>query len=325
MSSRPVTISVIVPCYNGGAFLEATLRSALAQTFPAIEIIVIDDGSTDESAVIAERAGAGAPVRVIRQHNQGESVARNRGIAEARGTHVLFLDADDLLAPEALDRLSAAIDGQPRAVALMGAAWFSDDPLRPTGIKPAAQSAFLPGIIEGNFAPPHAWLTPLELVRRVGGFHESVRWFEDWDLWWRIGVIGPPLHSVDYIGALYRQHAGSQLATTKMTDRTRGHAQLMERMATAFLEDGSLIQRHGGPLFWNCWAALTRARTHNVPWSDLDGLMRNMRQVLRLHPAELAGSWTARAMWLLGARAAVGLDRIVRRPTSEGPNSSPTI
>ena len=99
------TVSVIIPCYNGHDFLAETLDSALAQTHAPLEIIVIDDGSTDDSAEIA--ASYGSPVRVIQQSNQGESVARNRGIEEARGTWVAFLDADDLWRP---DKLTAQLN-----------------------------------------------------------------------------------------------------------------------------------------------------------------------------------------------------------------------
>ena len=92
--SRHSHVSVVIPCYNGAQFLRETLESALAQTHPPLEVIVIDDGSTDDSAVIAESFGE--PIRVIRQENQGESVARNRGIDEAKGEWIAFLDADDL-------------------------------------------------------------------------------------------------------------------------------------------------------------------------------------------------------------------------------------
>jgi glycosyltransferase involved in cell wall biosynthesis len=103
------TVSVVIPCYNGGRFLRETLESVLQQTHPALEVIVVDDGSTDDSAAIAESYGP--PVRVIRQQNQGESVARNRGIDEARGEWVAFLDADDVWISEKLERqLAAATD-----------------------------------------------------------------------------------------------------------------------------------------------------------------------------------------------------------------------
>lgn len=97
---RP-TISVVIPCYNAEVFIEEAIRSALDQTFPPKEVIVIDDGSTDASAVIA--ASISPLVRVISQENQGESVARNRGFEEVKGDWIAFLDADDLWEPTKLE------------------------------------------------------------------------------------------------------------------------------------------------------------------------------------------------------------------------------
>lgn len=97
---RP-TISVVIPCYNAEAFIEETIRSALNQTTPPGEILVINDGSTDDSAAIA--ASISPKVRVISQENQGESVARNRGFEEAKGDWIAFLDADDLWEPTKLE------------------------------------------------------------------------------------------------------------------------------------------------------------------------------------------------------------------------------
>ena len=102
------TVSVVIPCYNGADFIRETLDSVLTQTVAPIEVLVVDDGSTDESAEIAESYGH--PVRVIRQTNQGESVARNRGIDEARGDWIAFVDADDLWAPNKLERQLEAIE-----------------------------------------------------------------------------------------------------------------------------------------------------------------------------------------------------------------------
>src|SRR5262245_20179101 len=105
------SVSVVIPCYNAGRFLKETLESILAQTRPALEVIVVDDGSTDDSAAVA--GAFGPPVRVLRQSNQGESVARNRGLDEARGDWVAFLDADDVWAPDKLERQLAAVEGSP--------------------------------------------------------------------------------------------------------------------------------------------------------------------------------------------------------------------
>ncbi len=92
------TVSVVIPCFNAGRFLRAAIDSALGQTVPPLEVIVIDDGSTDDSAAIAESFGS--PVHVIRQRNHGESHARNRGIEFARGDWIALLDADDVWTPE---------------------------------------------------------------------------------------------------------------------------------------------------------------------------------------------------------------------------------
>ena len=114
MPAPAPTVSVVIPCYNGAAFLRETLDSVLAQTHAPLEVIVVDDGSTDDSAAIAESYGP--PVRVIRQRNQGESVARNRGIDEARGDWIAFIDSDDVWKPGKLERQLAA--AQPDVVCL---------------------------------------------------------------------------------------------------------------------------------------------------------------------------------------------------------------
>lgn len=105
------TVSVVIPCYNAAPFLRETIDSVLNQTRPASEVIVVDDGSTDDSAAIA--ASYGPPVRVIRQENQGESVARNRGMDEAQGDWVALLDADDRWLPHKLERQIDALREAP--------------------------------------------------------------------------------------------------------------------------------------------------------------------------------------------------------------------
>ena len=306
-----ISVSIIIPCFNGGRFLADTLKSAVEQTRSPLEVIVVDDGSTDDSAAIAE--GFGAPVRVIRQANQGESVARNRGITEARGTHLLFLDADDMLAPESLARLIQALDNRPDAVAVMGSACFGSDPRSPDTVKEARHHAFYPEIIEQNIAPPHCWLTPRYLVLAAGGFCESMRWFEDWDLWWRVGLHARALIPVSYVGALYRQHATSQLATTHPANRARGHATLVSRMAADLLERPSLMAAHGYELYRSLWSALTHAREKGVSWNELRPLSAALLKVARRGPAAVRSLRSARALRLLGVRAGFAL---LRRPAS---------
>ncbi len=107
----PVTISAIMPVYNGAATVAKALDSALSQTQPPEEIVVVDDGSTDATAEIVARFGP--PVRCVRQANAGPAAARNRGIAEARGQWVAFLDSDDLWYPTKLQRQRELIAAAP--------------------------------------------------------------------------------------------------------------------------------------------------------------------------------------------------------------------
>jgi glycosyltransferase involved in cell wall biosynthesis len=306
--TRPpnVSVSIITPCYNGASFLQQTLASAVNQSSPPLEIIVVDDGSTDDSAAIAERFGP--PVRVVRQTNHGESFARNRGLQEARGSHVLFIDADDLLAPDALQHLGSALEGKSGAVAIMGCVFFTSDPDTPYASSENNYRQFYPGIIQSNFGPPLCWLAPIDLVRRAGGFCESLHWFEDWDLWWRVGLDEPELIPVSYMGARYRQHPQSQLATTSPANRARGHAAVMARMTDAMVRRPSMLARYGDQMFWSVWTALKRAREANVPWAELASLQSSLRDLASKGPRSVTRSSTARAIRWLGPRL-VGLVR----------------
>ena len=96
MAARQIKVSVIIPVYNMGIYLEQCLNSILKQTLKEIEIICVDDGSTDQTLeLLNEVAQQNEKIKVFTQQNQGAGVARNRGIAEAKGKFVAFLDADD--------------------------------------------------------------------------------------------------------------------------------------------------------------------------------------------------------------------------------------
>jgi glycosyltransferase involved in cell wall biosynthesis len=133
MSRHPPLVSVVIPCHNQGRFLRDAIESALRQTHPAVEVIVVDDGSSDETAAVA---GMYPMARLIRQRNQGAPAARNAGLARGEGEYVLFLDADDRLLPDAIATGIEALVAHPEWVFAIGHVRVINRDGSPAGVPP---------------------------------------------------------------------------------------------------------------------------------------------------------------------------------------------
>jgi hypothetical protein len=206
-------ITVITPAYNVAAYIGAAIRSVLAQTHRDFVMLVIDDGSTDATAAVAAGFGDGR-VRLIRQRNAGVSAARNRGIAAIEGEAVLFLDADDWLAPDALARLAATLAQRGDAVAAYGAHCFvTEDGRRIVARKPGPfpEGDILERLVVRNlFANGGHVLIRAAWVRRLGGFRPDLGYGEDWEFWCRLAAAGRFACVPGSAPLLYvRQRAGS--------------------------------------------------------------------------------------------------------------------
>lgn len=215
------SVSVVVPCHNAAPWIEATLTSVLAQGWPGLEVIVVDDGSADDSA---DRVSRSFPqVRLLRQANAGVAAARNAGLKAATGDWVAFVDADDHWLPGKLGAQMALLAANPQA--RMACApwyvWTSDDPHPPAAWLTAAGVAdALPRVGLG----PSGWIYPelllscivwtstvvaeRRLLLELGGFDERLKVGEDYDLWLRASRRTPIVRA-DRPLALYRQHPGS--------------------------------------------------------------------------------------------------------------------
>jgi glycosyltransferase involved in cell wall biosynthesis len=190
-----VRASLIIPTFNHARFVGAAIDSALAQTVSAFEIIVVDDGSTDETPAVLARYAA--RVRVLRQENRGLSAARNAGLAAAHGKFVSFLDADDVMAPT---KLAAQLEVLERSHAI---GWTYCDVLMETVVTGATARAserfgyasraldgwLFPELIHGNFIPAIAPLVRRTALEVAGGFDERLTALEDWDMWLRLSLI----------------------------------------------------------------------------------------------------------------------------------------
>ncbi|MGE3139905.1 MAG: glycosyltransferase, partial [Thermoleophilia bacterium] len=231
-ATRPTPlVSVLIPARDAEATLAATLDSLAAQTAPGWEAVVVDDGSSDGTRALAEaRAAADPRVRVVATGGLGVSGARNAGLAEARGERVMFLDADDLLEPDALELLGAACDRPGTDLAHGGwARVWSDGTREPDRFGPAQPDNF-PALARGCTVAVHACMVRRDLVSAVGGFDTGLEVCEDWDLWQRLARAGAAFRRVDRRVALYRVRAdsASSRAEAIMRDGMRvidtGHA-----------------------------------------------------------------------------------------------------
>ncbi len=176
-------VSIIIPCFNGGATVGRTVSSALSQTWENIEIIVVDDGSTDPATIGVLDSLQG--VRLLRQPNAGLPAARNAGFAAASGRWVLPLDADDWLEPDAVASLIGALEADPGA---SFAYCYLQMEGEARGILPKSYNFF-----EQLFfnQMPYCLLMPRALWEVVGGYDASMRkGYEDWEFNIRLGAHG---------------------------------------------------------------------------------------------------------------------------------------
>jgi glycosyltransferase involved in cell wall biosynthesis len=210
--------AVVVPVFNGARWICETIESALNQTHRPLEVIVVDDGSTDDSAAFAESYGR--PVQVIRQPNQGESVARNVGASNARGEWLLFLDADDILAENALERfLAATLEGTPDVI-LAGYARFDHSIEDPLSVHMPAPS-LIPKALFAAVAPQCAWLHRRDSFLLSGGFATDIRYGEDWDFGARLALSQPDVVTIPEVLAFYRRHPGGQSQNVNISAEKR--------------------------------------------------------------------------------------------------------
>lgn len=203
-----VRVSVIIPCYNHGRFLAEAIESALGQTLPPDEIIVIDDGSTDGSAAIARRYPG---VRCVRQPNRGVAAARNAGLAVSRGNRLVFLDADDRLLRRALDSGVRALDARPAWGFAVGRSRFIEadgTPVPGHESRPLGNEPYLALLARNLIRMPAMVMFRRDALEAVGGFRDGIDACADYDLYLRI-ACRMPVGSHQKMVAEYRRHSAN--------------------------------------------------------------------------------------------------------------------
>jgi glycosyltransferase involved in cell wall biosynthesis len=242
VSFVPDLVSVVIPVYNGAKFLDTALGSVLAQTYQRLEVIAVNDGSTDNCASIL--AAYGDRVAVLNQKNQGCPGARQAGVDASRGEFIAFLDQDDVWRPTKIARQVEILKRYPDAVGVycdhhsLSADGRSDG--KPAaGLHPTYSGRIFELLLRANCIVTAS----LVMVRRsalmaVGGFDiTQPYWADDWDLWMRLAQRGPFLFLLeDLVG--YRRHGTNTSSTTSFAF-TAGNLHALRNIGRLLVNDSS--------------------------------------------------------------------------------------
>lgn len=252
------TVSVIVPAYNASAFLEETIDSILASTYSDLEVVIVDDGSSDNTWALAQDlATKHSRVRAFTQPNKGVSAARNKALSEATGTYILPIDADDLISPTYISDAVQVLDNQ-------------------SNVKVVYAKAEFFGMRQGAWKLPRYSLHKLAMHNQIyvsalyrkkdalefGGYCETILGREDWEFWISMLKIGGEVVQLNQVGLFYRIHEHSKRISDRQNKAER-IALLNERHLDFFLRElhGPLRHRRSmSPLInrvVNVWKSTT--------------------------------------------------------------------
>lgn len=276
------TLSVIIPAYNSARYLPETIESVLTQAGSDVEIIVVDDGSTDATPeVLAHYADR---ICIIRQANQGLSAARNRGIAQASGSWLAFLDADDLWLPQFAETMFAALSSDMATAGVISCGWrYVDANGQAIGrdVTPAVERVTFAQLLTGNRFPPLAAIVRREFAVNIGGFDLTIDGVQDWDFWLRLAQAGHEIRCLRQILVSYRQVPGSMSRNVALM-RDNGIAVLDKLFAQPGLQHDILAQRETVYGLIKLWAGANFYEIQRPDQGD-----EEFRQALTSFPAIL--------------------------------------
>jgi len=250
----PSLVSIVVPVYNRPGPLAEAVASALAQSYRPIEVLIVDDGSTDETPTVASRLAAEHPgeIRVLRRPNGGPGAARETGRRAAEGEYLQYLDSDDLLLPKKLELQVAALAGRPQ----LGVAYGICRETEPDGSERAPALRPSDHAIDSmfpTFLAERWWntVTPLyraELCDRAGPWSE-LRLEEDWEYDARVAALGPGLAFVPEVVAVHRDLGGGRLSRgaaldpRRLADRAAAHLSIVAQAQRTPEGSGPSVER----------------------------------------------------------------------------------
>ena len=284
-----IRVSVIIPAYNGDRYISAGIDSVLAQTYSEYEIIVVDDGSTDNTSEVVKQYGD--RVNYLSQTNQGVAASRNLGLAAARGEYIAFLDQDDVFLPHKLSTQVALLD-RDSALGMINSGWQIVD--ERGKLKAAVQPwQQIPHLTQANlliWKPVFlgAMLFRRTWLERSKGFDTSLSQTPDVDLVMRLAAIGCPAAWVEQTTVQYRQHDANASKNTLLqarelnaiTARFFTRSNLSPKLKT--LEAESRYQSS----IWSAW------RLHQTEHlSEMSSYLYESQSYSQKYPTEMILSW----------------------------------
>ena len=277
-------VTVVVPSYNMAHFLPQAVESALGQSYPHLEVQIIDDGSTDETPRVVRQWDGNPRVRVHRQANGGLSHARNQGIALGRGNFIALLDADDIWLPEKLALQMPLFDGRPE----VGVVYSGFDRMDRDGrSEPKGPHRMHRGRISGrllieNFVPASSAVVRRECFERHGGFDTALRTGEDYEMWLRLSAH----YQFDYVEQPVMRY---RIWSGQMSKDYRGrYATGIQTMQNFLRRNPDAVERS---VVRNAWAHTYTGRGNVTLWYGRDRLnaLRDYLRALSFQP----GYWPA--------------------------------
>lgn len=266
-------VSVVIPCYNAGALLEEAVQSALAQTWDDLEIVVVDDGSTDPATIALLDSADWPRTRIIRQANAGPAAARNAAIGAATGEYILPLDADDRIAPSYAAKAHRVLQARPE----VGVVYCKAE-------KFGASSGpwELPAYHVRELAVDNVIFVTSLFRRadweRVGGFNEQLRHgVEDYDFWLKLVGMGREVVQLDETLFQYRVQASS-----RTTGFSADRAGMVDTYARIFRDNIDFFARNAETLFEHRFAIYDELNMYRARYGRFEALLRRHPALARM-------------------------------------------
>lgn len=301
-----------MPVFNSAATVAASIASVRLQTASDWELVVVDDGSSDESVAVVSKSSDDR-TRVLRQANKGPAAARNAGIRAAQGRYIALLDSDDLVLPDYLEAMGRALDSNPDAALAYTDGWVLDDKsgrIRKASI--LAQRQRLPltpvhfdEMLNENYIPVLGTTIRASVFERIGYFNEHLHGTEDWELWLRLlaagsyGVRAEGLNTVYRVRAESLSHRPMYMTTQRqkmyslIAEEWNATAELRARARALAERQSEIASAHEPPAGWHRvvdpreWGDLVRSRIKRYTrWSadlpdEVEALRADIERLLR--------------------------------------------